>query len=206
MFWNAKVFNGDISKWDVSSLTGMGRMFLDATSFNGDISTWNVSSVENMYCTFQRAASFNRDISKWDVLSVTNMDQMFHGARSFKQKLCGDAWFNSKASRSSMFVGSSGLIARTFCSSVPDHITPWRQYMSRRPRPDRELITRTPTTTPAITAKFVNTLTCSKCGTFKKSGRVSCCAPGGAWFKNWGGGWEQKRWSHLVGRGPNMHP
>merc|ERR1712032_1389933 len=28
---------------------------------------------------------------------------------------------------------------------------------------------------------------CPKCGTFKKSGKVSCCAPGGAWFKNCGG-------------------
>ena len=28
---------------------------------------------------------------------------------------------------------------------------------------------------------------CSKCGTFKISSRLSCCAPGGAWFKNCGG-------------------
>ena len=27
---------------------------------------------------------------------------------------------------------------------------------------------------------------CSKCGTTKKSDRHSCCAPGGAWFKNCG--------------------
>ena len=27
---------------------------------------------------------------------------------------------------------------------------------------------------------------CSKCGTTKKSGKHSCCAPGGAWFKNCG--------------------
>merc|ERR1719305_1436371 len=30
-------------------------------------------------------------------------------------------------------------------------------------------------------------MACPKCGTFKKSGRKSCCAPGGAWFKNCGG-------------------
>ena len=28
--------------------------------------------------------------------------------------------------------------------------------------------------------------TCSKCGTIKKSGKSSCCAPGGAWFKKCG--------------------
>merc|ERR1712032_1428143 len=28
---------------------------------------------------------------------------------------------------------------------------------------------------------------CPKCGTFEKSGRNSCCAPGGAWYNNCGG-------------------
>ena len=27
---------------------------------------------------------------------------------------------------------------------------------------------------------------CSKCDTIKKSGKLSCCAPGGSWFKNCG--------------------
>ena len=30
-------------------------------------------------------------------------------------------------------------------------------------------------------------ITCPKCGVFKKSGRASCCAPGGAWFAECGG-------------------
>ena len=29
-------------------------------------------------------------------------------------------------------------------------------------------------------------LVCPKCGSAKKSGKRSCCAPGGAWFKNCG--------------------
>merc|ERR1711937_642825 len=57
--------------------------------------------------------------------------------------------------------------------------------------PDRELIVRTPiitsVSTPAITSTTTNMITCPKCGTFKKSGRVSCCAPGGAWYRNCGG-------------------
>merc|ERR1712037_324506 len=28
---------------------------------------------------------------------------------------------------------------------------------------------------------------CPKCSTFEKSGRLSCCAPGGAWYRNCGG-------------------
>ena len=64
-----------------------------------------------------------------------------------------------------------------------DRVT--RGYVSRQPLPDRELIVRTPITT--ITSTIGNTMICPKCGTFKKSGRVSCCAPDGAWFKNCGG-------------------
>ena len=61
------------------------------------------------------------------------------------------------------------------------------RYASRQPISERELITRTPISTPSITPTVANAMTCSKCGTFEKSGRVSCCAPGGAWYKNCGG-------------------
>eukprot|EP00961_Rhodomonas_salina_P194316 2623813-Rhodomonas_salina.1 len=40
-------FNGDISKWDVSSVTDMSYLFYDS-SFNGDLSKWDVSSVRSM--------------------------------------------------------------------------------------------------------------------------------------------------------------
>merc|ERR1712224_1191878 len=53
----------------------------------------------------------------------------------------------------------------------------------RRPLAGRELIVHTPGATSVTTANTP----CPKCGTFGKSGRVSCCAPGGAWFKNCGG-------------------
>merc|ERR1712032_478070 len=44
-------------------------------------------------------------------------------------------------------------------------------------------------TTSAVTATTVTKTIgsiCSKCGTIKKSGKRSCCAPGGAWFNNCG--------------------
>ena len=34
--------------------------------------------------------------------------------------------------------------------------------------------------------------TCSKCGTFKKSGKRSCCANGGSWAKNCGDDGDSK--------------
>ena len=46
MFYKSK-FNGDISQWDISSVTNMTGMF-DGSKFNGDTSQWDTSSVINM--------------------------------------------------------------------------------------------------------------------------------------------------------------
>ncbi len=59
-------FNGDISVWDVSSVTNMARMFSDASEFNGDLSTWDVSSVADMRCMFRGATSMT-DLPHWRV-------------------------------------------------------------------------------------------------------------------------------------------
>ena len=59
-------------------------MFQCAVSFNGDISGWNVSSVTDMSCMFsfyipgqEAVSAFNGDISKWNVSKVTTMECMF---------------------------------------------------------------------------------------------------------------------------------
>jgi len=119
---------------------------------------------------FTGASMFNGDISNWDVSSVTDMSDMFWDATNFKQTLCGAAWVHSNAKQTGMWKQSFGAISKRVCPSVP----------IRFPVTNRELIART---SPTV----VNTMTCPKCGSFKKSGRVSCCAPGGAWFKNCGG-------------------
>merc|ERR1719162_1604253 len=83
MFFKAKKFNGDVFKWDVSSVTYMGYMFNKATKFNGDVSKWDVSSVISMEGMFNRAKKFNSDVSKWDVSSVDFMGYMFDRAKKF---------------------------------------------------------------------------------------------------------------------------
>ena len=137
-----------------------------------------------MFCS---ARLFKSDVSKWDVSSVTSMDSMFMQAVSFKHELCQAVWVRSRASQARMFDRSPGSISSKVCESAS---TPSRQYVSRRPIPDRELIGRMPTsvgTSDIITSTIASTMLCPKCGSFAKSGRASCCAPGGAWYKNCGG-------------------
>ena len=151
---------------------------------------------------FSGAQLFNSDVSIWDVSSVVTMDYMFwhwQATSSFKQLLCGAAWVGSKASKKAMFAGSFGSISLVVC------VTTTRGHVTRRPLPGRELIFRTTIApsfrTPAITSTMTNVMKCPKCGTFRKSGRVSCCAPGGAWFKNCGGGGKRHvghRWFEGV--------
>ena len=158
---------------------------------------------------FSRAALFNIDISNWDVSSVTDMERMFFQASSFTQKLCGDAWVNSKASKSNIFAGSARSMSTMACATTaaffPQSTKKKRQHVTRHPIPERELIVRTPITTSAstlsFTSKILRKMACPKCGTFAKSGRVSCCAPGGAWYKNCGGAANKNldhRWSEGV--------
>jgi len=43
MFGQETEFNGDVSDWDVSSVTDMDGMFEGATEFNGDVSDWDTT-------------------------------------------------------------------------------------------------------------------------------------------------------------------
>ena len=87
LFGQSRVFNQDISDWDMSHVTDMSYMFNNATSFNQDLSSWDTSNVTNMNGMFENATAFNQDISLWDVSHVTNMSAMFKEATSFDQDL-----------------------------------------------------------------------------------------------------------------------
>ena len=87
MFRSASAFNQDLNAWDVSNVTNMGGMFSHATSFNGDISSWDVSNVTDMSFMFSLATAFNADISSWVVSSVTNMRGMVRRTIAFNQDI-----------------------------------------------------------------------------------------------------------------------
>ena len=113
------VFNGDISKWDVSNVKNMRHMF-DGSSFTGDISNWNVSKVEDMSYMFGWS-KFNRVISNWDVSKVRNMSAMFAYSRFNKSISKWDV--SNVKNMSHMFDGSSFTrdVSNWDVSKVKDH-------------------------------------------------------------------------------------
>ena len=52
-------------------------------------------------------------------------------------------------------------------------------------------LTNAPIHPPAV-SQTIGSPACPKCGTIQKSGKASCCAPGGSWFKNCGGSGNTK--------------
>ena len=87
MFFNATLFDGNLSSWDVSGVTNLAGMFQNASSFTGDISNWQVSNVRDMSKCFARASSFNGNINGWNTRSVIDMSDMFCDASSFDRNL-----------------------------------------------------------------------------------------------------------------------
>ena len=107
MFANAKLFNGDVSNFDTSSVTNMQSMFSGASSFNRDL-LWDTSSVTNMNGMFSRASSFTGDVSSFNTSSVTGMSKMFYQASSFNQDLSN--FDTSKVTNTrSMFNGATSF-------------------------------------------------------------------------------------------------
>ena len=77
MFRECRLFNDDITNWDVSNVTRMDLMFYGGNSFNQNIGNWDVSNVTNMVAMFGgygQDMAFDQDISSWQISQVTNFN------------------------------------------------------------------------------------------------------------------------------------
>ncbi|KAL3756833.1 hypothetical protein ACHAWU_001345 [Discostella pseudostelligera] len=109
-------------------------MFFNATLFNGDLTGWDVSSITSMKSMFENALAFNGDLSSWDVSSVVDMTEMFRGADTFNQDLCAWADIFPYSSASNIFTNSGCTYDDTpqldqggpFCASSSCTTTVWR--------------------------------------------------------------------------------
>jgi surface protein len=106
MFSGAESFNGDVSAWNVDSVTDMGSMFSGAYAFDQDITLWSVSAVTDMNNMFAGADVFNQNLSPWDVTNVVSMNSMFENAQASAAIFC---WNDiSGATTVDMFLGNIG--------------------------------------------------------------------------------------------------
>ena len=80
MFQGCTKFNHDLSKWDVGRVRNMTYMFANCTNFNSDLSKWNTSKVGYMEDMFRNCDKFNCDLSDWDVSNVDDMTNIFRGS------------------------------------------------------------------------------------------------------------------------------
>lgn len=106
-----KDFQGDISKWDVSSVLTTDSMFAGCPHMNLDylgdlkfenlvnashmfavcpkfegkgLAKWDVSNIETFDYMFAGCSAFNEDISSWRPTSAKSLDYMFKDTKSFE--------------------------------------------------------------------------------------------------------------------------
>lgn len=77
--------NKPISKWDVSNVTNLSKLFNNITTFNEPLDDWDVKNVTDMSYMFFGCNTFNQSLNKWDVRNVTDMSYMFYGCYEFNQ-------------------------------------------------------------------------------------------------------------------------
>ena len=99
---DTSLFNEDISRWNVSNVNDMSRLFENCLHFNQDISSWDVSNVTSMQGMFKGCNNFNQDIGKWNIDNVRSFSNMFKKATSFYKKFI-KPWGLSEKKNGSVF-------------------------------------------------------------------------------------------------------
>jgi|SRR6478752_3521923 len=89
IFENCRVFNRDITVWDVHNVVNFANFLRNAWLFNKNISIWNVSSGQDFSLALNVAQKFNQPIGVWNTISATNMDGFIASATDFNQNIGG---------------------------------------------------------------------------------------------------------------------
>jgi surface protein len=85
-FDGRKVFNSDVSRWNVANATDLRDMFSEFKVFNSVVSRWDVANATNLSGMFRDCGLFNSNVSTWNVANATHLGGMFYGCDSFNRK------------------------------------------------------------------------------------------------------------------------
>ena len=86
--YNKSLDNIDISKWNVSNVKYIARMFINCLHFDCDFSNWNIHNVRSTFGLFWNCGNFKgKGLENWDVSNVINMDSMFAFCTKFNCNL-----------------------------------------------------------------------------------------------------------------------
>ena len=91
-------------------------MFRDAKVFNGDLSKWDTANVGNMGRLFESALVFNSDLSKWKTQQISSSMTYIFYQSGFTRTLCGGKWLDSYGLGVFTYLGTS--TARYGCCPV----------------------------------------------------------------------------------------
>ena len=94
--FSSRLFNADLSKWDVSKVTQADSAFGNSPLFDSDVSEWNVAKMVTINRMFGWSSKFNSDVSKWDVSKV-KAAASFLASSTQSYKWATTAWCKSAA-------------------------------------------------------------------------------------------------------------
>ena len=84
LFEDLDPHNIDISKWNVSNVESMTRMFKYCYNFTGKkLENWKFPNLKNTNYMFYGCNEFDCNLSNWDVSNIINMSNMFAHCYNF---------------------------------------------------------------------------------------------------------------------------
>jgi len=114
-FRGCTIFNGDVSKWNVSNVMSTVHAFRD-TAFNKGIGSWDVGLVTSMNSMF-RGSPFNQDLSLWQIGNVDNVGSMFRDAINFDQDI--SSWDIASVTTAANFLNGSAFTQTNYDLLLP---------------------------------------------------------------------------------------
>ena len=115
----------DLSGWDTSNITDMGKMFLECWGLTSlDLSNFDTSNVTNMSYMFRECSSLTSlNVSSFTTIIVNDMGSMFNGCNSLTSLDLSNFNTSNVTSMSYMFKGCASLTSLDLSNFDTSNVT-----------------------------------------------------------------------------------